>query len=181
MLDQPRPFSEALGGPKIAQNITKMAQNITMTPNVLTWPQMTLKHFPSVCYMILCHVHRWVVFLGSNSGGGRRHPQLTSFRDSCAQLQCHLWRCAWESQWCFQIEVRAKIHQRDLVWEDLSLVWVVVGFRCKITIQRAVFWNGNYRGQFLIPPTASGWWYLVSGGFARGVRSEVSWNWTRAP
>ena len=44
MLDHPRPFSEALGGPKIAQNITKMAQNITkmalhdhkcpyMTPN----------------------------------------------------------------------------------------------------------------------------------------------------
>ena len=44
MLDHPGPFSEAHGGPKMAQNSTKMAQNITkmalhgpkcpyMTPN----------------------------------------------------------------------------------------------------------------------------------------------------
>ena len=66
MLDHPRPFSEALGGPKIAQNITKMAQNITkmalhypkcpyMTPNSQNTLPMgilhNLCHFGSCCAM----------------------------------------------------------------------------------------------------------------------------------
>ena len=36
-----------------------------MAPNVLTWPQMALKHFPWVYYMILCHVGPpWGLFRG---------------------------------------------------------------------------------------------------------------------
>ena len=36
-----------------------------MAPNVLTWPQMALKHFPWVYYMILCHVRPpWSLFRG---------------------------------------------------------------------------------------------------------------------
>ena len=64
MLDQPRPISEALGGPKIAQNITKMAQNITkmalhdhkcpyMTPNGPKTLPMGILHDVVSCWSTL--------------------------------------------------------------------------------------------------------------------------------
>ena len=62
MFDHPGPFSEAHGGPKMAQNITEMALHGPkcpfMTPN-------GPKHFPWVYYMILCHVGPpWGLFRG---------------------------------------------------------------------------------------------------------------------
>ena len=64
MLDHPRPFSEAHGGPKIAQNITKMAQNITkmtlhdpkcpcMTPNSPKTLPMGILHDIVSCWTTL--------------------------------------------------------------------------------------------------------------------------------
>ena len=67
MLDHPGPFSEAHGGPIMAQNSTKSdASWPKMTLKFPVWPQMALKHFPWEYYMILCHVGPpWGLFRGT--------------------------------------------------------------------------------------------------------------------
>ena len=65
-------------GPKQHRNgpewlkITRMAQNGT------AWPQMTLKHFPWVYYMIICHVGPpWALFRGPRGphNGPKQHQK----------------------------------------------------------------------------------------------------------
>ena len=64
MLDHPGPFSEAHGGPKMAQNITKMAKNFTkmalydpkcpyMTPNSPKTLPLGILHDIVSCWTIL--------------------------------------------------------------------------------------------------------------------------------
>ena len=54
------PFQRPAGAPKWPKTSPRWPKISPkwpfMTPNVLTWPQMALKHFPWVYYMIFCHV-----------------------------------------------------------------------------------------------------------------------------
>ena len=50
-----------------------------MAQNGTAWPQMTLKHFPWVYYMIICHVGpTWTLFRGPRGphNGPKQHPKL---------------------------------------------------------------------------------------------------------
>jgi len=80
MLDHPGAIQVPTGaqnGPKQHWNgpewlkITRMAQNST------AWPQITLKHFPWVYYMIICHVGPpWALFRGPRGPlNGPKHHQ----------------------------------------------------------------------------------------------------------
>ena len=63
------PFQRPTGAPKWPKTSPRWPKISPkwpfMTPNVLTWPQMALKHFPWAYYMISCHVGPpWGLFRG---------------------------------------------------------------------------------------------------------------------
>ena len=69
----------ALKGPKTAPRWSKISPKwLFMAPNVLTWPQMALKHFPWVYYMNICHVGPPWGHLGTHGGplnGPKQHQK----------------------------------------------------------------------------------------------------------
>ena len=80
--------------PKTSPRWPKISQKWPfMAPNVLTWPQMALKHFPWVCYMI-CHVRPpWGLFRGSQVTGATLASEKAPGLPSMAYIHV---LCLWE-------------------------------------------------------------------------------------
>ena len=98
------PFQRPTGASKLPEKSPRWPKIspkwLFTTPNVLTWPQMALKHFPWVYYLILCHVRpTWGLCRGP--WGPQNVPKQHHNGPSWPKLALHdqKWPCNEETSW----------------------------------------------------------------------------------